>query len=621
MKIIFLFSGQGSQYYQMGRKLFDSDSTFRKHMYEQDEIVRASHEGISIVEEVYNTKYKLFDPFSALKLTHPAIFMVEYALVKVLERQGIVPDFVLGCSLGEITAATVAGVLSVEDALKLIIKQAEIVEKECRPGRMVAVLQDLNAYQYPEIKNFSDVAAINAPSQFVISGEKEKLGLVMKFMKDRDMLHQELVVSYGFHSSSIAAAEIPYKAYLQQQKFQAPTLPVVSGVSGLPIERFDDDYLWNVVRKLTDYAGAVKFLESAVGSREDLMYLDLGPAGSLANLVKYNISSDSTSKGFQIMTPFQQEQKKLDEAIKFYKENRKLVVQTSNRNRPLMAYVFPGQGSQRKGMGEDLFEVYPKLTDQASEILGCSIRDLCLDSQNKNLNLTQFTQPALYVVNALSYLKLREESGITPDFVAGHSLGEYNALFAAGVFDFATGLKLVKKRGSLMAGMKEGGMAAVKGLTEEQITNVIRKHGLDEIDIANFNTENQIVLSGPRELIHKSGSHFEIAGATLYFPLNVSGAFHSRYMNPAKEEFELFLRQFKFSKPNIPVISNVEASFYSEHKIIQLLANQLVKPVRWTESINFLLQQGEITFKEVGPGDVLTKLVWRIQQDHQVVMQ
>ncbi|WP_315823372.1 ACP S-malonyltransferase [Paraflavitalea speifideaquila] len=272
-------------------------------------------------------------------------------------------------------------------------------------------------------------------------------------------------------------------------------------------------------------------------------------------------------------------------------------------------------------MGENLFPAFPALTDRASELLGYSIKELCLDPANRNLNLTQYTQPALYVVNALAYLQLKEETGQIPDFVAGHSLGEYNALFAAEALDFETGLRLVQKRGALMAMMKDGSMAAVKGLSEEEIKYVLQRHGLDEIDVANYNSQNQIVLSGPKELINRSGHYFEAAGASLYFVLNVSGAFHSRYMLPARQEFELYLQQFHFQAPRIPVVSNVEAALYHQDKIRSLLADQLIKPVRWTDSVLFLSNQGSITFKEVGPGDVLTKLVFGIQRDRQALVQ
>jgi len=200
-----------------------------------------------------------------------------------------------------------------------------------------------------------------------------------------------------------------------------------------------------------------------------------------------------------------------------------------------------------------------------------------------------------------------------PDVVLGHSLGEYNALFAAGAIDFETGLRLVKKRGALMAQIKGGGMAAVKGLSIREIYNLIERYGLEELDIANYNTPNQVVLSGPLQLIENSRSIFEAAGATLYFQLNVSGAFHSRCMQPAREEFARFLEPFEFLPLQIPVVSNVEARFYEPGKIKDLLALQLVKPVRWTDSIAFLLKKGDVSFKEIGPGDVLTKLVLSIQ--------
>jgi trans-AT polyketide synthase/acyltransferase/oxidoreductase domain-containing protein len=345
------------------------------------------------------------------------------------------------------------------------------------------------------------------------------------------------------------------------------------------------------------------------------MYIDLGPAGSLANVIKYNVKENSKSKSFQIMSPFQQELKKLEEIRKYRKENSKTVMATGSlKEERLLACIFPGQGSQRKGMGEGLFDRFPALTNQASEILGYSVKELCIQDPKKELNMTQYTQPALFVVNALSYLKWKEEEGIEPHFVAGHSLGEYNALFAAGAMDFATGVKLVQKRGALMAKMKEGGMVAVKGLSVEEINRVIKRNGLDRLDLANFNTYDQVVLSGPRELISRSGPFFDAAGVTMYFPLNVSGAFHSRYMLPAKEEFEQFLQGFDFSAIKIPIVSNVEASFYTDDKIKSLLASQLVNPVRWVESITFLLKQGEVKLKEIGPGDVLTKMVANIEK-------
>ncbi|WP_139488205.1 ACP S-malonyltransferase [Brevibacillus dissolubilis] len=283
----------------------------------------------------------------------------------------------------------------------------------------------------------------------------------------------------------------------------------------------------------------------------------------------------------------------------------------------MLAYLFPGQGSQAKGMGAGLFEAYQSYTDKASEILGYSIRELCEEDPQEQLGLTQFTQPALYVVNALHYLKkLEETDGLRPDYVAGHSLGEYNALLAAEVFDFETGLRLVKKRSELMAEANGGGMAAVVGLKEEQVLEVLQKHHLDKLDVANFNSVTQIVISGTKEAVEEAQPFFEAAGVRAYVILKVSGAFHSRYMTPSAEEFAKFLDGFAFSEPNIPIISNLTARPYLTRDIKTNLAQQINHSVKWTETIRYLMgkaEEGELI--QVGPGNVLTGLVRQIRRE------
>ncbi len=280
----------------------------------------------------------------------------------------------------------------------------------------------------------------------------------------------------------------------------------------------------------------------------------------------------------------------------------------------MKAYIFPGQGSQVKGMGGDLFDEFEDLTQKADEILDYSIKKLCLENPDRKLKQTQFTQPALYVVNALTYLKKVKDGETIPDFVAGHSLGEYNALLAANAYDFETGLKLVKKRGDLMSRASGGAMAAVLGLTEEETKNVLQTANLDSIDIANLNALTQIVISGTREDIEKAQPVFEKEDAT-YIPLNVSAAFHSRYMQNARDEFEDYLKEFTFQELNIPVISNVTATPYQQGDIVQNLAEQLRSSVRWSDSVQYMLARGVTDFEELGPGDVLTKLVTRIKSD------
>ncbi len=274
----------------------------------------------------------------------------------------------------------------------------------------------------------------------------------------------------------------------------------------------------------------------------------------------------------------------------------------------MLAYVFPGQGSQRKGMGEGLFEEFPDLTRQADEILGLSIQELCLKDPDKVLDQTRYTQPALFTVNALAYLKRIKDTGRKPDFLAGHSLGEYNALHAAGAISFETGLKLVKKRGELMSQAAGGGMAAVINLAEERIRSALEKAGLASIDIANFNSPTQIIISGLKEDINRAAVPLEAEGARV-LPLNTSGAFHSRYMKAAAEEFAAFVEAFAFAETEIPVIANVTASPYVTGSVPSNLVAQIHSPVRWVDSVNYMRGQGVRDFLELGVGDVLTKLV------------
>lgn len=280
----------------------------------------------------------------------------------------------------------------------------------------------------------------------------------------------------------------------------------------------------------------------------------------------------------------------------------------------MMTYVFPGQGSQKIGMGEGLFDEFADWTAKADQLLGYSVKELCLQDPERRLADTRFTQPALYVVNALSYQKKLAIDG-EPDFVAGHSLGEYNALLAAGVFDFVSGLRLVQQRGELMSRARGGGMAAVIGLSLEQVRNVLQDSGLESIDIANLNTPTQFVISGKKDDIGKAQMPFESAGARVFVPLQVGGAFHSRYMEESRGAFESFLEGFELNEPAIPVVSNVRAAPYGGRRTKELLAEQITSPVRWTESVQYLKARGSSEFFEVGPGQVLTNLIGQIALD------
>ena len=277
--------------------------------------------------------------------------------------------------------------------------------------------------------------------------------------------------------------------------------------------------------------------------------------------------------------------------------------------------MFPGQGAQYKGMGKSLFPQYGQLAQTASRILGYSIEELCINDPENKLGQTQFTQPALYVVNAMTYAQTKNTQE-PASFFAGHSLGEYNALLAAHAFDFETGLQLVQKRGELMSKASGGGMLAILRTTIDNIKLLLEKNNLIEVDIANYNTPTQTILSGPKESIQRVVKLFT-EHQIQCIPLNVSAPFHSRYMKKAQMEFEQFLKNFTFAPLKTPVIANVTARPYGDHDVGELLARQISSSVLWSESIRYLIGQGKMTFLEMGERPILSKMIAEMEKNNQ----
>jgi trans-AT polyketide synthase/acyltransferase/oxidoreductase domain-containing protein len=266
-------------------------------------------------------------------------------------------------------------------------------------------------------------------------------------------------------------------------------------------------------------------------------------------------------------------------------------------------------------MGAELFDRFADWTAEADAILNYSIKELCLEDPRGELGLTQFTQPALYVVNALHWRARVDAGEPLPAFVAGHSLGEYDALLAAGVFDFATGLRLVQRRGAIMGLVSGGGMAAVVGLPPQEIERVLAASEEGRrIDVANYNGFDQTIIAGPQADLAAVAAAFEAAGVRAFTPLKVSAPFHSRYMHTPMLEFAAVLDGVTFRPPAIPVIANVLARPYPAEAVRDTLARQIGSPVRWLDSMLYLLDRGADTFVEVGPGAVLTKLLARIKK-------
>ena len=286
------------------------------------------------------------------------------------------------------------------------------------------------------------------------------------------------------------------------------------------------------------------------------------------------------------------------------------------------SWIFPGQASQKVGMGLDLYEntdLGRNYYDLANDILGEDIKDISFNGPDEKLKITKFTQPAIFIVSTIiSHLLLKK--GHNPDGVAGHSLGEYSALAAAGGIDFETGLELVKVRSNSMdnAGkLIPGTMAAVIGMDRARVKELTQKLSSEKIVVAaNYNTENQIVISGNIETVKDFIDVAKENGARMAIPLNVSGAFHSPLMKPAREELADKLDSIEINDINIPIYSNVNAKPTRKGSDIKKsLINQLENPVLWFDSINNMVSDGFSKFTEIGPGKVLCGLNKKINKD------
>jgi len=289
----------------------------------------------------------------------------------------------------------------------------------------------------------------------------------------------------------------------------------------------------------------------------------------------------------------------------------------------MVAYLFAGQGSQYVGMGKDLYEFFPEskaIFDKADQVLGFSLSRLCFAGAPDMFKTTSISQPAILTVGMAAFEAFKARVEIKPAFMAGLSLGEYTALIAAGSLTFADGLRLVRRRAELMdeaAQRFPGKMAAVLDLPLEKIKDICLK---SQAEIANMNAPGQIVISGWKEAVEQAKDLCIEAGAKRVVDLEVSGGFHSSLMFEASADLKLLLENTPISLPSTPVISNYTA--LPQYKVAQIAENlvyQMYSPVRWEQSLRFMLSQGVNKFFEFGPGKVLKGLMRRIDENVQVV--
>ena len=282
------------------------------------------------------------------------------------------------------------------------------------------------------------------------------------------------------------------------------------------------------------------------------------------------------------------------------------------------AYVFPGQGAQFVGMGKDLYEsnaLAKELFEKANEILGYKITDIMFEGTDEDLKQTKVTQPAVFLHSVITALCMGDE--FKPDMVAGHSLGEFSALVASGCLSFEDGLRLVYARAMAMQACCEkvpGTMAAIINLPDDTIEKVCAE--IDGVVVpVNYNSPGQVVISGEVEAVKEACAKLKEAGAKRALPLAVGGAYHSPLMEPARVELAAAIENAEFKTPRCPIYQNVDAKPYTDPaEIKKNLLAQLTSPVRWTQTVINMINDGMTEFTECGPGQVLTGIIGRIQK-------
>lgn len=297
--IVFMFSGQGSQYYQMGRTLYNEHSGFNYWMNECDKIVR-SYAKVSLIDVLYNPRDQ-GQPFDRLLFTNPALIAIEYSLARVLMDMDIQPDYLLGYSLGEVTALVVNGSMSLDDGIHMAIDYADLLERESPLCGMLAVIESESIMQqFPQWFERCWLTGRSFSGSFVVGGLAQDIHRLQTTLTNNSIIYQKLPVNYGFHTQLIDPVEQKFKRLVRQISFSSIAIPTISSVKSGFLTEVTEHYLWDVGRKPVEFADTIGFIEQ----KQDCIYIDVGPSGSLNTFVKYLLPGNSESLHFELMNQY-----------------------------------------------------------------------------------------------------------------------------------------------------------------------------------------------------------------------------------------------------------------------------------------------------------------------------